>query len=239
MIARLLICTSIDRLREEVSKTLVLHLEGLPASARLRQAGVNMNHPDLLRIQTGEKLGIAEAKKIKEFFSLKPYSAKGRVVVLEDASALTHEAQNALLKTIEELSKEAILILGASSDSNLLPTILSRCQITYFDATNLAGRVPRTHEVYTKNLEDLLNSTTEERFEYIEKLKEREEFLHYMIYFFRQKMIEPITHARSDLVRLKEMKFLEELLRAEEWAKQHVNIRAILEYLMLVMPYQK
>ena len=71
MIARLLICPDTNKIREEVQKALALHLEGLPvrpAPPRGEQAGVNVNHPDLLRIQAGEKLGIAEAKKIKEFF---------------------------------------------------------------------------------------------------------------------------------------------------------------------------
>jgi len=53
-------------------------------------------------------LGIAEARKIKEHLSLKPYSAKGIVIILEDASVMTPEAQNALLKTLEELAKEAL-----------------------------------------------------------------------------------------------------------------------------------
>ncbi|MDD5147247.1 MAG: hypothetical protein PHV63_01685 [Candidatus Daviesbacteria bacterium] len=234
MIARLLICTSIDKLREELSKTLASHLKNLPASTRLRQAGLNVNHPDLLYIQAGEKLGIAEAKRIKEFFSLKPYSASGRAVVLEDASILTHEAQNALLKTIEELSREAILILGASSDNNLLPTILSRCEIIRLKPKSDDTLV--YHSKYSEDLEKLLNSSFEQRFEYIEKLKEREEFLHYMVYFFRQKMIEPITLARPGLARPEVTGFLKELLQAEEWAKQNVNIRAILEYLMLKLP---
>lgn len=223
MIARLLICSSIDRLREEISKTLVCNLEGY-----------RTNHPDLFYIRTGEKLGIAEAKKIKEFFSLKPYSAKGKAVVLEDAPALTDEAQNALLKTIEELPEKATLILGTNSDIDLLPTILSRCEIITLDAKNDTAEL---YGKYIKELEKLLDSSIEARFEYIEKLKEKEEFLHALVYFFRQKMIEPDTQERSHLLKLKE--FLFQLLEAEKWAKQNVNIRAILEYLMLKMPIIK
>lgn len=223
MIARLLIYSSLDKLKEEITGTLRVNLKGY-----------RTNHPDLLYFQAGEKLGIAEARKIKEHFSLKPYSAKGRVVVIEDASVLTIEAQNALLKTLEEPPQEAILFLGTKSDATLLPTILSRCQIIHLDATGDDTLV--YHSKYAQDLEKLLKSTIEERFRYVEKLKEKEEFLHSMIYFFRQKMVEPVTHTRSDLARLKEVKFLKELLRSEEWAKQNVNLRAILEYLMLKMP---
>lgn len=219
MIARLLICTSRDRLKEEIAETLRGNLKGY-----------RTNHPDLLYIQAGEKLGIAEARKIKMHFSLKPYSAKGRVVVLEDASVMTVEAQNALLKTLEELPKEAILILGANSDANLLPTILSRCETRSLKATSYDTLV--YHTKYEEDLNKLLNSSLEERFEFVEQLKDREEFLHFLVHAFRE-----ILHApRPSLARLEVANFLKELLRSEEWAKQNVNIRAILEYLMLVMP---
>ncbi|MDP3758549.1 MAG: hypothetical protein Q8Q86_02420 [Candidatus Daviesbacteria bacterium] len=209
MIARLLISTSKDRLKKEISEILHCNLEGY-----------RTNHPDLLYVKEGDKLGIAEARKIKGHFSLKPYSAKGRVVVLEDAPSLTTEAQNALLKTLEELPKEAILILGANSDANLLPTILSRCQIIHLE--NSKSRSSRESE-FIQDIEILLSAGTEERFRVVEKLKNKEEFLAALLAYFHQ-----------DLPKNKE--FLTKLLQAEEWAKHNVNIRAILEYLMLVMP---
>ncbi|MBI2337891.1 hypothetical protein HYU95_01795 [Candidatus Daviesbacteria bacterium] len=219
MIARLLICPDVTKIKEEIQKTLASHL-----------TSGNVKHPDLLYIKTGEKLGIAEARKIKEHFSLKPYSAKGRAAVLEDTSEMTIEAQNALLKTIEELPENAILILGASSASNLLPTILSRCEIINFEARSYDTL--EYHNKYIKDLDKLLNSSYEERFEYIEKLKEKEEFLHFLVFAFRETLLntKPLTKIKN---------FLDELLQAEQWCKQNVNIRAILEYLMLVMPIVK
>ncbi|MBI2330362.1 hypothetical protein HYU94_03150 [Candidatus Daviesbacteria bacterium] len=205
MIARLLICPDVAKIKEEIA----LHLEG-----------VKLNHPDVLYFKVGEKLGIAEARKIKEHFSLKPYSAKGRSVIIEDASVMTVEAQNALLKTIEELPKEAILIFGTPSDANFLPTILSRCEIIRIKDDEL--RIKEGKE----DVEKLLEATIEQRFEYVEKLKNREEFLQALVWYFHQHLLEY-------------PKFTKELLQAEKLAKQNVNIRAILEYLMLVMPMPK
>lgn len=196
MIARLLIYSSLKIMRDS-----------LP--------GYRANHPDILYFKAGEKLGIKEARKIKEHFSLKPFSAKGRTTILEDAEVLTIEAQNALLKTIEELPEEATLIFGASSSANFLPTILSRCQIE-----NLSG--PKA-EIDISDIEKLLNSSLEERFGYIEKTKNRGEFLTNLVSYFHQNLS-------------KYPAFATELLQAEKWAKQNVNIRAILEYLVLVMP---
>lgn len=198
----------------------------------LHIGSVTVNHPDLLYFEQDEKLGMKQAKQIIEFFSLKPYSAKGRVVILEDAGKLTTEAQNALLKTLEEPPEEAIIILGADTDANFLPTILSRCEIvTLKQDTDLVGREPKTYEVYTKDIEELLSQNISDRFEYIEKLKDqekREEFLRALVTYFYQPLA---SHSSSGNV-----EFLKELLQAEEWAASNVNLRGILEYLMLKMP---
>lgn len=195
----------------------------------LKLNNITKTHVDVLYYLENSKLGIAEARKIKEHFSLKPYSAKGRVVVLENADELTIDAQQALLKTIEELPQEAVLILGSSTDANLLPTILSRCQIIRIQ--NSKFRIQN----YKEEIEKLLNSTLEERFYFIEKLKNKEEFLNDFVAYFRQMLYT----SKQNLTKSQVTKFLQELLQAEKWAKQNVNIRAILEYLMLIIPSGK
>ncbi len=205
MIARLLISSTHQNLLDEINKI-------------LNQAGLSNPHPDLLTFTFESKLGMPEARKIKEHFSLKPYSAKGRVVILEDATNLTPDAQNALLKTLEELPEEGIIILGADSESKFLPTILSRCQIT-----RLQGSVDSGQKNYSEDMERLLKADISERFEYVEKLKDKKEFLLALVSYFHQKL--PLYND-----------FAKELLQAEQWAEANVNIRGILEYLMLVMP---
>jgi len=228
VIARLLICPDVKKIQEDIQKTLALRFCEAKRKTGLHLEGVNLNHPDILYFKTGEKLGIAESRKIKEHFCLKPFSAKGRVVILEDISPMTLEAQNALLKTIEELPNEALLILGTNSDANLLPTILSRCEIKYLDNTNKTTYPDK----YQQDLEKILSCNLEGKFEYVEKLKEKEEFLFFLTYTFREMLYSPKPNIEKPEI----TKFLKELLQAEKWAKQNVNIRAILEYLMLVMP---
>lgn len=215
MIARLLISPSLDKIKEEITTQLASHI-----------GSGNVDHPDILYFERSEKLGIAEAKKIKGHFSLKPYSAQGRAAVLEDASVMTTEAQNALLKTLEELPTASVLILGTNSEANLLPTILSRCQIIRIQSSE--SRVQN----YKEEIAKLLTLTTAEKFEVIEKLRNKEEFLAALAVYFRQLLYAP----GHGLTKLEVTEFLKELLQAEERAKQNVNIRAILEYLMLVMP---
>lgn len=227
MIATLLISPSLEVIKAETVKTLASHLSSGNSSGNSNY----FNHPDVLYFSSDSKLGILEARKIKEHFSLKPYSAKGRAVVLEDASVLTIEAQNALLKTLEELPSEAILILGATSDSKFLPTILSRCQIIYLNPHSTSDVDNPEYLSLQKDIETLLNSSLEERFAYIEKLKDREGFFLALVQYFHQNLHSHIESGNSDY-----QKFIKELLQAEKWTNQNVNIRAILEYLMLVMP---
>jgi DNA polymerase III subunit delta' len=64
--------------------------------------------------------------------SLKPFSGKRRIAIIDDADAFNREGANCLLKTLEEPPPDAILILIGTSEQRQLPTIRSRCQIIRF-----------------------------------------------------------------------------------------------------------
>lgn len=196
----------------------------------LEELGLSKNHADVLWFGEDEKLGIGEARIIQEFLSLKPYQGKNQAVVLLVAENLTLDAQSALLKTLEEAGEDVSIILGVPSEDQLLPTIISRCQII-----NLPICAP-TYEVGARLQEDidtLLKSSTEERFKFIEKLEDKENFLKALTSYFRNQLLLDIKPRGFDN---KTRSFLKDLVEAEKWAKQNVNIRAILEYLMLKIP---
>jgi len=76
-------------------------------------------------------ISIEKAREITKFTKLRtsgPNTIR-RVIVVEDAQTMTLEAQNALLKTLEEPPTDTILILTLTNTSAILPTILSRLQI--------------------------------------------------------------------------------------------------------------
>ncbi|MDY0168933.1 MAG: AAA family ATPase [Thermoguttaceae bacterium] len=64
--------------------------------------------------------------------SLRPYSGKRRIAVIDDADHLFAEGANALLKTLEEPPPKSVLILLGTSPAKQLPTIRSRCQLVRF-----------------------------------------------------------------------------------------------------------
>lgn len=75
---------------------------------------------------------VDQVRKLRERLSLSGFVGTRKLAFIEEADALNDEASNALLKTLEEPTKETTLILRASSIDGLLPTIVSRCQIIRF-----------------------------------------------------------------------------------------------------------
>jgi DNA polymerase III subunit delta' len=87
------------------------------------------NHPDVIHIKpTGSSIRIAQIRELYHTLMMRPYEARVRVVVISDAQMMNPEAGNALLKMLEEPPDRTVLILTADQASDLLPTIVSRCQ---------------------------------------------------------------------------------------------------------------
>jgi DNA polymerase-3 subunit delta' len=90
-------------------------------------------HPDFkLWVPEGEKNKIIKLEQVKELIAASqrhPITSKHQVLILEQAHLLRNEGSNALLKTLEEPYHFTTIILTVDSLDNLLPTILSRCQI--------------------------------------------------------------------------------------------------------------
>lgn len=74
-------------------------------------------------------IGIDEIRRIKHILSLKPYGGTNRLIIIYEIDKATLEAQNALLKILEEPPFTTFLILTTINHHLLLPTITSRCQV--------------------------------------------------------------------------------------------------------------
>lgn len=88
------------------------------------------NHPDIIHVRATKKTGIG-VDDIRELINkdvgIKPYMFKEKIYILHEAEKMTVQAQNALLKTIEEPPSYVRFILLAKGVHQFLPTILSRC----------------------------------------------------------------------------------------------------------------
>ncbi len=88
------------------------------------------NHPDIIRV-THEKPNTISVDDIREQVNhtimIKPYQGPYKVYIIDRAELMSVQAQNALLKTIEEPPEYAVLMLLTENAESLLPTINSRC----------------------------------------------------------------------------------------------------------------
>jgi DNA polymerase-3 subunit delta' len=105
-----------------------------PGDATFRRVAAS-GHADLrsLAPNAGEKgvklmIRVDEARQVPRFLSLTAAEGGWRIVVIEQIEAMNAEAQNALLKTLEEPPPRALLLLTSSAPDRLLPTIRSRCR---------------------------------------------------------------------------------------------------------------
>jgi len=96
------------------------------------------NHPDILWINSDKNsIGVDDIRtRVNADVMIKPYQSRYKIYIIEDADKMTENAQNALLKTIEEPPEYAIIILLCCNTSTLLPTILSRCVILNLKPVN-------------------------------------------------------------------------------------------------------
>jgi len=94
-----------------------------------RQA-VSLNQPDIIRV-SHEKPNTISVEDIRSQLNgdiqIKPYSSPYKIYIVDEAEKLSVQAQNALLKTIEEPPAYAVILLLTTNTGMLLPTILSRC----------------------------------------------------------------------------------------------------------------
>ena len=131
-----------------------LHCEQVPfeacgecAACRTIAAGT---HADVRTITGPAKdrrdISIDQVRDLQRELGFRALSSRAKVGIVNDAELLTQQAQNALLKTLEEPTGDTVLILVGVNPASLAPTILSRCQRVTFaplDDADVAAIVER------------------------------------------------------------------------------------------------
>lgn len=90
------------------------------------------NQPDIIKVmhEKPNVIGVDDIREqVNNQMSIKPYSSKYKIFLINEAEKMNNQAQNALLKTLEEPPAYGIIILLTSNINAMLPTILSRCVV--------------------------------------------------------------------------------------------------------------
>ncbi|WP_050739339.1 DNA polymerase III subunit delta' [Acetobacterium bakii] len=97
------------------------------------------NHPDVQVITPKEgetTIKITQVREMVGKLSIKPYTGDLRMIIIDDADCMTPEAQNSLLKSLEEPLSYNLFVLLTTHPQSILTTIRSRCQSYYFHPLN-------------------------------------------------------------------------------------------------------
>jgi hypothetical protein len=110
-----------------------------------------------INLQTYEKdMGIEDVRNIQKTILLKPFRGKTKAVVLDPRKGITLEAQNALLKILEEPPNNTIMVIISTNKEIVLPTIISRCKVVILQEKEV--KLAETdHSRFQNDLETLIN----------------------------------------------------------------------------------
>ena len=108
-------------------------------------------HPDVIVLEPSDTgaIRIEPVREVIDRANYRPFEGRRRVVIVDEADALVAQAQNAMLKTLEEPPSASVFVLVSSMADTLLPTVRSRCRPLRFGelpAAEVAEVLVRDHQ---------------------------------------------------------------------------------------------
>jgi len=128
----------------------------------LRHVG---DHADLFWIERGDdatRVTIGQIRALQGALHLRSTEGGRRAAVIADAERMNHEAQNALLRILEEPPPQTTLVLATATATGLLPTVRSRCQRVRLEADSAAAQQDPGREALRKRLDGIATAAIPE-----------------------------------------------------------------------------
>lgn len=222
--AYIIIHPKTEVLQDSILETINKHLQ-----KRISSLQAILEDPDFCIIEQEEKgnIKIEQIKMLQKKLLYTPFNKSHQFGIIKNAHLMTTEAQNALLKTLEECPEKTVLILTINNEDSVLQTILSRCTRIY-----PKGKILKTEDVQEFEKQKLfLKMQTYEKINYIEQIiknKEVDEFIDSLIRFFQKEQLKKIKGNENYT---KETDILKILIQAKNRIKKNVNTRIALEYI--------
>ncbi len=197
------------------------------------------NQFDIIKLGVEElsSIGVAEVREFENLLSLAPAYGKIRLGIINFAETLTIEAQQALLKTLEEPPPHAKIILETQIIDALLPTIISRCQII-----SVSTKESLDDEAITlclKTLKETQEAPIGKRLQIIETFaKTREEAANWItlaILSTREAMLDEsgLSKIRTNIPPISNLSLLRRLLLAQQQLTANVNPKLVLDNIFI------
>jgi DNA polymerase III delta prime subunit len=197
-------------------------------SELLKKIGVN---PLDINLQTYEKdMGIEDVRNIQKTILLKPFRGQTKAVILDLYKGITLEAQNALLKMLEEPPNNTIMVITTTNKETILPTIISRCKVVVLQEKELK-LIGTDLSRFQNDLEILTNATVGDKLKLAELLTkdkaDSSQWLEKMAIFLKKMLEQENNNFRY-------LNFFKELQRTYKIVKStNVSQRTAMENLFL------
>jgi DNA polymerase III delta prime subunit len=187
--------------------------------------------PDIhvLNPEKENSIGIEEVKELQKAMKYKPFQEEKQVGIILQAEKLTTQAQNALLKTLEETTETSLYILCVNNERNLLPTIKSRGIVIYS-----FSQIEKT--TVEEDLENFLDLDPLEQFNTIEKYSKDKDsslaFINSLEERFRKRLELDIKNGNIDSSQ-RNLSLLKTVQKSREKISANCNRRLTLEAMVV------
>ncbi len=202
----------------------------------------DIQHPDLHIIDgtDASSIGIDQVKELLHQLQFQPYQSERQVGVILYSDVITPEAQNSLLKSLEEPGDKTEFILTVSHEKNILPTILSRTYIIHVD--KILNQKFRFDEF---DLNKFIQLDIPEKFIQIDDLNDKEKsspgivknFLNQLTQYYRNKLITSVKKKQNNKI-YKLSTDLKEISKAQNYISKNTNKKLTLENLILQLEHR-
>jgi len=163
------------------------------------------NHPDVSITETaGAFIGIDYIRRLQKDIFVKPYEGKKRVSIIRQGERMTVQAQNCLLKVLEDPPGTGIIAITTANPVSLLPTILSRCQILKPDSERRIPDVAPYRDILKCFLDEgFVRASAETALLVKDDERSVEDFLDYSLLQLRDALVFKVAQ-KEDLLYIKE-----------------------------------
>jgi DNA polymerase III subunit delta' len=177
-------------------------------------------HPDVIIIENEDSIGIDQSRTIGREVYEYPYEGDRRIILIDRADTMTHEAVNALLKTLEEPPPFNIFFLITSSERDVPLTIRSRCARVGFSPLSRE----RLQKYFTNNT--TMDEKSAELISYVSQGS-----IGCGLFWMEQDHL-MLRHKLAELIMGKDRSFIHATLMSERIVRSHRELKMFLSFLL-------
>ena len=185
---------------------------------------------DTFPIKAETSIGIAQVRQTLANMKNRPLSGETKMLTIESIDHATVEAQNALLKILEEAPESTVIVMTARNDNQILPTVLSRSQII----RDKKGETPVSNYLPEENLAEIMSASAGQRLELSENwIKTREDALVFLDKLTATLEKQLMSTQKGHVLIANSIR---RSLQARKFLEGNVNYKLVIDILLLGFP---